>query len=490
MNQKSRIKNHGRRPCLRRNGGKASRYFNSIIHYSLFIILFATLTLTGLRCTRGPTAQEARAVFPVTLTWWRVFDDQEAVRPIIEAYRALHPNVTVQYRKLRFDEYEQALLNALAEDRGPDILSLHNSWVQAYLPKLVPLPSRLTIPFQELKGGLRKEVVVNLRTTPTLSPSDLRARFVDAVSGDVVVSARDERGQVSQQIVALPLALDTLALFSNRDLLNLAGVPQPPKTWNELQAATRRLTRLDREGKIAQSAVALGAARNVERASDILALLMMQNGAQMMDASGAAFHKIPQALERRPLPPGEEALVFYTDFANPQKEVYTWSVEQNNSLEAFLAGKTAMVLGYSYHRALIEARAPRLNLEITPAPQIESNPEVNFANYWLEAVSKKSRNQDWAWDFLQFAASAERVQSYLKATGKPTALRALVLEQQNDPQSGVFAAQVLTAKSWYRGQGAPAAEEALNQAIEAVAEGGKPRDALRVAAQRVNQTLR
>ena len=265
---------------------------------------------------------------------------------------------------------------------------------------------------------------------------------------------------------------------------------QPPRTWNELQAATRRLTRLSQDGAIVQSAIGLGEARNVERAADILALLMMQNGAQMLDASGAAFHKIPAALERRPLPPGEEALIFYTDFANPQKEVYTWSAGQTNSLEAFLAGKTAMFLGYSYHGALIRARGARMNLEISPVPQIEGNPEVNLANYWLEAVARKSKNQDWAWDFVQFAAAAEQVENYLKATGRPTALRALVVSQQDDPKAGVFAAQVLTAKGWYRGSNASAAQEALLQAIEAVQDGDKPRDALRIAAQKVNQTLR
>lgn len=451
----------------------------------------AVLALTGVRCRKGPTAQEAAATKPITIRWWRTFDDEATVRPLIEAYKALHPNVTIEYRKLRLEEYEQELLNALAEDRGPDILSIHATEIRKYAPKLAPLPPTLTIPFQELRGAIKKEVVTSLKTSPTLSPRLLKERFVDAVVKDVLVTGTDDKGQPKEQILALPLALDTLALFSNRDLLNLAGVPEPPKTWTEFQGAVKRLTKLDREGALVESGAALGASRNVERAADILALLMMQNGTEMLDTSGfAAFNRPPAALERKPVLPGAEALVFYTDFSNSGKEVYTWSAQQPASFPAFVAGRTAMMLGYSYHLPLIQARAPRMNLVVSKAPQIEGNPEVNFANYWVEAVSRKSKNQQWAWDFIQFATSPNQVAAYLEATGRPTALRSLVAAQSEKENVGVFASQMLTAKSWYRGMNAKAAEGALLDAVDAVLAGTEPEAALNIAAQRVSQTLR
>lgn len=457
----------------------------------LLLGIVLLLTLTGVRCRKGTPPEVAQANRPITLNWWRTFDDEVAVRPIIEAYQVLHPNVAIRYRKLRFEEYEQALLDALAEDRGPDIFSLHSSWIRRYQSKLAPLPDALTIPFPEVRGTFKKEVVVTLKTTPALSVRALKERFVDAVAADVLISTSDERGGKKEQIFGLPLALDTLALFSNRDLLNRTGIPEAPKTWSEMQSAVKRLTKLDREGNLLQSGAALGSARNVERATDILALLMMQNGAEMLDLSGAAaFHKIPPLLQGLPTPPGEQALTFYTDFANPQKEVYSWSAREPNALEAFISGRTAMMLGYAYHLSIIRARAPRLNLAVSPAPQIEGNPEVNFANYWIETVSRKSPNAHFAWDFLQFATSAERVTRYLEATGRPPALRALISSLSEKEYTGVFAAQALTAKSWYRGGNARAAEAALLDAIDATLSGGEVRKVLSIAAQRVNQTLR
>lgn len=451
------------------------------------LLLLISIPLTGLRCTKGVSREVAEASKPVTLKWWRVFDDEQSVRPIIEAYKALHPNVNIEYRKIRYDEYENTLLDALAEDRGPDIISLHNTGLGKYQNKIAFLPPTLTIPFQEVRGSLKKEVVTTLKTSPTISISALKQRFVDAVVNDVLITTRDDKNQPKEQIIGLPLALDTLVLYSNRDLLNMAGVPEPPKTWQEFQQAVIKLTKLDQQGNIIQAGAALGTSRNTERAADILALLMMQNGAEMMDAGGrATFHRAPALSGSRSEPPGEQALLFYTDFANPQKEVYTWSAEQPLSLEAFISGRATMLFGYAYHLPIIRARAPRMNLVISKTPQIEGMPEVNLANYWVETVSRKSKYQNWAWNFIQFAAGAEQAAKYLEKTSKPAALRALLPGQWEKEDAGIFAAQALTSKSWYRGTNPRGAEEALLDAIDAALTGAEVRDILNVAAQRIN----
>ena len=65
--------------------------------------------------------------------------------------------------------------------------------------------------------------------------------------------------------------------------------------------------------------------------------------------------------------------------------------------------------------------------------------------------------------------------------------------QLENEDIGTFAAQVLTAKSWYRGKDARGAEAALLDAIDSVLGGTDPRQVrqfLNIAAQRVNQTLR
>jgi len=138
-----------------------------------------------------------------------------------------------------------------------------------------------------------------------------------------------------------------------------------------------------------------------------------------------AFHRAPTGSNSAP---GLEALRFYTDFANPLKDVYTWNKDRPDSLEAFLSGQSAYFFGYAYDIPDIQTRAPRLNWGVSPMLQlkVKDNPQINFANYWLETVSAQTAHTDEAWDFLQFATRAENVKSYLSATGKPTALRSLI----------------------------------------------------------------
>ena len=453
-------------------------------------LLLATLVVSGQGCFAPGVTAPPSASKPVTLTYWRVLDDGDAFDAIIQGYRALHPNVTINYRKLRLDEYERELLNALAEDRGPDLISLHNTWIRSYQSKLLPAPASVKLAFREVQGIQKNQVWVE-KTLPVITPAQVKTQFVDQVGRDVVIKGQDPdpKKGIVDQLYGLPLALDTMVLYYNKDVLNAAGIPTPAQDWAEFQDHVKRMTRYD-QGKLVKPAAGIGTSRNVERSFDILSLLMMQNGAQMTDANGLpTFNRMPPNLDRE-ITPAVEALIFYTDYANPSKEVFTWDDAQPNSYDAFISGKTGYFFGYAYHLPRIRAQAPKLNFGVASIPQIDPAAKVNYANYWVEAVSKKTPNPDLAWDFLQFAANAERAKTYLAKTGKPTALRSLVNEQLSDADLGVFASQVLTAKSWYSGVNIAATEAAFNEMIDSTLQGADPNRAVNTAVQTVAQTVR
>lgn len=455
----------------------------------LFIFLIITfITTTGLRCGKPSIPEQYK---PITLDYWRVWDDKNTFNDLIAAYKVTHPNVNIQYRRLRYEEFEQELIEAFAEDRGPDIFSIHNTWIRKYDTLTTPLPSSLTLTFPHIEGSIKKELVVDLKTIPSITLRQLRNNFVDIVYDDVVVTTYDNTGQAQNNIYGLPLSIDSLVLFYNRDLLNNAGIPQPPASWSDFQEQVVKITKLDTKGNILLSGSAIGTSDNVERSTDILSLLMMQNGADMMTDGSVTFHLKPADQPERPFPPGQEALIFYTDFANPSKEVYTWNSEMGDSMEAFVAGKTAFFFGYSYHIPVIKSRAPKLNYGITKAPQIEGNREINYANYWVEVVSKKTKYTDEAWDFIQFITSADQVPGYLEKSKRPTAMRGLINSQLEDLDLSVFASQILTADSWYQGKDANAAETILEEMIDTVLAGDlTAKEAINLAAGRVNQTIR
>ena len=282
-----------------------------------------------------------------------------------------------------------------------------------------------------------------------------------------------------------------MTLFYNQDLLDAAGIAEPPSNWEDFQEHVQKITLLDLEGDIVQSGAALGTTENVERAFDIVSLLMMQNGTQMTTDSGseATFAEAPEGSSSR-VSPAISAIEFYTDFANPIKVVYSWNENQPSSFDAFANGTAAFFLGYSYHIPMLRAQSPKLNFDTAPVPQLSQSKTVNYANYWVEVVSKNSEDSDYAWDFINFAASAEQVDSYLSRADKPTALRGLISTQLDDLDLSVFASQVLTAESWYRGDDASVVEEAILDYVDDYLSGiESPERELGVAQSKVNQTL-
>lgn len=461
-----------------------------------FVLIFSFLIISGLGCKQGLTTEQQNAIKPVTLNYWRVLDDSDSFGEIISAYQALHPNITINYRKLRIEEFETELLNALAEDRGPDMFSIQNDWIRKYQSKIYPLPATVKEAFQSMQGTLQKQLVVDIKTVTTPSVKNIQDRYIAAVADNVIIPTPDPAtGKINKLIYGLPLSVDTLALYYNKDMLDQAGIAEAPKTWTDFQKDVIAITKIDQQNNILRAGAALGTSKNVDRAGDILSVLMMQNGVQMTSDNGyPTFNQTPAGWSGGS-PPADQALQFYTDFAQPTKQVYSWNSNMPNSLDAFTRGQAAFYIGYGYNQAFIKARAPKLNYNVVSLPQINPEHPVNFGLFWNETVSKKTKSPDEAWGFLVFASDPKNVVKYLNKTGKTTALRELIPTQMQNSDLAVFANQLLTAKTWYKGKDAVIADKYFTTMIDTVLDKSSLNDpaayrkAVENAAAQVSQTM-
>jgi multiple sugar transport system substrate-binding protein len=415
--------------------------------------------------------------YEVRLEVWGLFDDSDVMAKAISEYQRRNPRVKdIVYKKLMVDSYENELLDALATGNGPDIFLIHDTWIPKHSDKLAPSP------------------IDNLSANqaPILTPKQVQDQFVDVVSSDFVSS---------EKIYALPLSVDSLALYYNKDLLNQAGISTPPATWLDFDEAVKKITRIDSFGNITLSGAAMGMSSDtspgtgkINRATDILTLLMLQSGTEMISpkTGQAGFADFPDAHSGNEIAPGESALAYYTKFANHLKAEYSWNSLQHNSKDSFIEGKTAMMLNYSWLIPQIQQRAPKLNFGIARVPQNKDRSgngiDVDFANYWGFAVSKnKAQNQDYvaeakqnkhtyatdeqriaeAWKFVRFltmpatfsqnlpvapqnqeSADFDPAASYIENQKKPAARRDVIEKQKSDILLGAFAAGNLIAKSW------------------------------------------
>ena len=364
----------------------------------------------------------------VTLQFWGVFDEPSFYVDAINDFKKGNPGINVVYKKFNFEDYEKQLIDSFAAGTGPDVWLMHNTWLPKHGDKIQPFSPDL---FEDKSQA------------PALTFRDFQNQFVDVAVGDLTFD---------DQIFALPIYIDTLGLYYNKDIFNTAGIAEPPKTWEEFNEDVKKLTLLDNRGNLTRSGAAMGTAKNINRSTDILMLLMLQSGTQMTDRdnTGAAFAR-PVNNENV----GETALQYYTDFANQSanqsKEVFTWNDSQHYSVDAFTEGNVAMMFNYSHQIAALRAKSPRFDFAVAPVPQIsESSVAVTYANYWAPTVSKQSKHPDPAWRFLAYLSSAKGATAYINASSRPAARRDLIELEKNDPDLGVFAEQALTARSWFQ----------------------------------------
>lgn len=382
-----------------------------IISSVVFVILFFVGIFTGvLPGSRIFTQKPA----DVTLTVWGI-DDKEFLQSGIVDYEALRTNVMVKYEEINPANYEQKVLNALAAGTGPDVIMFSNSWLLKHFDKIVPVA----------------ETQLNKKSLQELFPTVVEQDFAP-----------------NDKIYALPLYIDTLALYYNVDTFDKRGIALPPEDWLDFQNLIPKLLGKNSDGSISRAAAAIGGTNDtVDKGSDLLMLLMLQAGAKMTndDFSVASFAQgVGQST------PGIDALSFYAKFSNPEDIYYTWNESLDYSLDSFANGDTAMVFNYASAKDTIKSKNPFLNFKVAAMPQpAGSDKAINYPNYWGLAVTKNSQNADWAWDFvLYMAANDMEAEKYLTASNRPPALRVLIKKYAEHPTLGVFAKQALSARSW------------------------------------------
>lgn len=102
------------------------------------VVIFTIAACTGGGTTTNPTpTPNQQNQGNVILIWWNMFEPEENVRPLIDAYEALHPNVDIQYDEKGTTDgvagYKDTL-NTVLDDNDklstPDIFTIHNTgWV-------------------------------------------------------------------------------------------------------------------------------------------------------------------------------------------------------------------------------------------------------------------------------------------------------------------------------------------------------------------------
>jgi ABC-type glycerol-3-phosphate transport system substrate-binding protein len=417
---------------------------------------------------------------PPKIVWWNVFDDPEVYRDMIRDYEQLN-RVDIELVTMPFANYEENLVSAIAAGRGPDIFTMHNSWLPEHRDLIAPLSTAQD--FIDRPEDEQRDLTSRLSALPTTA--SFVESYVDVVANDFVSEGR---------IYAIPLYVDSLALFYNKDLLSSKSIATPPSTWSEFAEVAAQLTVKDPQSRITRAGAAMGTAHNINRSTDILTALMLQNGAGDVDADRrfATFDREISQRDGNQIEPGADALDFYASFNNPTKPNFSWSEDPDvwYSIENFASGTVAMMINYSHQIAAVREKNAQLNFGVSRLPQRDDSTfDISFASYWGQSVSKSSAVQLEAWEFINYLARDDNNLTYLQGNQRPPAKRSLIAGFENDLDLGVFTRQALIAESFYTPD-MTLTESVFAQAIDSVNSGAQTaKDALNIAASQVNQKL-
>lgn len=354
------------------------------------ILIFVIIAVVLLLIAGGVFALLKKPEKQVTLNYWGLWEEESVMQGIIADFESKNPNIKINYKKNQKDGYRGRLGGRLAKagevEDVPDIFRIHNTWIPMFRDNLAIVP---------------KETVANLA--------------IDTDFFDIYKTDLKEDGEY----LSIPLMYDGLVMFYNPELLNKAQVTVPNNWW-DLKKSAVKITEKDANGKIKVAGVALGLTDNVDHWSDVVGVMMKQNGVRLNTLSAENSKKMKDVLD------------FYTLFKTSDK---VWDESLPNSTQYFASGNLAFYFGPSWRVFDIQTLNPNLKFEMAPLPQLpttESVPtdqigagaeltNIHWGSYWTEGVSNKSKYQKEAWKFLEYLASAESLEKVYKADSQTRA---------------------------------------------------------------------
>lgn len=369
--------------------------------YKRISTLFATALILAL--------STAWAQDEVTITYWQYdFESKiDAIDTLIEQFEEANPNINVEQQTFPYDAFQQQVAAAVPAGQGPDVVNLFYGWLPAWADAgyLIPLPE------EHFDVAMIEEAFI---------PTVQAARYQGEYWG-------------------LPTAVRNLALFYNQDLLEEAGIAEPPTTWDEFIAAAKQLT-VGENGRYER--IGYGVAPDGQDHNLVREVLMRQ------------FGGVPYSEDNRQVTynsaEGKEAFDFYTGWLTDEQIGVPDFVPGGASGSAagyrtgFLASRIAMVIDGSFAIDTFSEEAG-FNWGVAELPVLEEGgTQANFSSFWMHGLTPLAEESPEtlaaASEFLKFITTEEAMQLWLEDVGELPARVSLVEDAAlaDDPIYGPF----------------------------------------------------
>jgi multiple sugar transport system substrate-binding protein len=199
---------------------------------------------------------------------------------------------------------------------------------------------------------------------------------------------------------ALPLLADTYGLYYNKTLFKQAGIKSPPKTFSELVADAKKLTKKNADGTFKvlgydPNSLFYHGGAGIGTYGPLI-------GATYFDKAGKSN------LSRDPgwktLLNWQKGLIDFYGYKNLVK----WQTGVGDEFAAshpFETGKLAMMLDGEWRVSFIQHEHPNLDYATAPMPVDDAHPELygsGYVNGTIIGIPKTGHNRDQAWALVRW----------------------------------------------------------------------------------------
>lgn len=323
----------------------------------------------------------------------------------------------VSYKYYSPDEFDNILVNALADGTGPDL-------ILASQEKLVEMRKRIK--------------PVSYESFPI---RNIRDQYLD---GAQIFALNDG-------LYGYPIAVDPLMMYWNRDIFANKELLSAPATWEDLvNSVFPKLIERESDRTIIQSVVAMGEYDNVRNAFGVLSTLLIQGGSETVkvDSNGRYQVKL-QMSESGKGDPLRAAADFYTRFSKPSNALYSWNRSFEDDRLEFIAENLAIYFGYGSEGKQLEKLNPNFNFDIAEMPQgAEATVRRTYGKFYAISLLKSSDNMSSASAVMANLAGATLASEIAIKSNMVPAYRSSVLQGSNDTYGRLNYKSATVALGW------------------------------------------
>jgi len=375
------------------------------------------LTALALLLSCGGDGNRDRTGAETTIRFWQ-FWDVGVIEPIVRRFEADNPGVHVKVEQLTWKSGLEKIQAAMASGTQPDLCELGSTW----LPRF------------------RYEGVLE----------DLTGVYEAEADSFILWDSARWNGRV----YGLPWVQGSRALFYNRDLFRRAGLDpeRPPRTWNELLDAARRINALGNR--------IYGFGQNLGERYVLYKKFMAfawGNGGRILDDDGrVAFGDEPVV----------QALDFYVKLG-----AYSLQEKQEVLDNYFKSGRLGMQISGAWNLRNYREEVPDLDygVALVPRPTRTHGTPASFAGAEMLVVFRGTHHRDVTVGLARYLQSYDSARRLSLAVGSVFPAERRVASDSaftSDPRVRAFVDQSMTSRTAPAHPGWIEIEDVINRAVE------------------------